>query len=349
MDRLEPALARRSLLLAGGGLFALGGCSLPGGPQPAPSPITRHDFSTREVRFSNGAVDLAGTLYFPEDAAAVPGVVFGHGSGRVARPNQRFAFEAEGLAQRGIASLVFDKRGCGQSTGDWRTSDFAALAGDMRTAFDFMRTQPEVDGHRVGMRGASQAGYVMPIAAMRRPQPAFMVLISPPMISPGEQIAFEGATALSAAGLSAEDAASAAALSRQALEVARTGQGAAEYFARVREVASTPWYQASPTPPEEERWFFDWLRPVYDFDPAPYFREIRMPVLAFFGQNDTLVPAQEARRRLEALYGGRRSRLLTLIEYANAGHDLRYVEGGQRILAPDYLDRMAAWIRAAVS
>lgn len=342
-----PHLARREFLLTGAGLLAFGGCATAPGGQSGSPQVAAASFTKQEVSFANGDIRLAGELYLPDGAGRTPGIVFGHGSGRVARPNQRFAFEAEGLARRGLASLVFDKRGCGQSTGDWRTSDFAALAGDMRAAFNFMREQPGVEADKVGFRGASQAGYVMPIAAAQTPQPSFMVLLAAPMINIGAQIAYESETAIGATDLPVEDKALALALMRQGLEFARTGEGGEAYFARVREVANTPWYQASPTPPEEERWFFDWLRPVYDFDPAPYFREMQMPVLAFYGQNDTLVPTRVARHRLESLYDGSRANLLTVIEYPNAGHDLRYPEAGQRILAPDYLDQMAAWIAAA--
>ena len=345
--KIELSVGRRGFVL---GAAALAGCASVAPADAPPAPAAPRAFTKREVTFNNGDVRLAGDLYTPDGVAHEPAIVFGHGSGRVARPNPRFTFEAEGLAQRGFACLVFDKRGCGQSTGDWRTSDFEALAGDLRVAFDFMGAQASVDGGRVGLRGASQAGYVMPIAAARQPQPAFVILISAPMITIADQITFENETNLRAANLAADDMAAAMNLLRQALDVARTGTGAEAYFARVREAMETPWYRASPTPPEEERWFFDWLRPIHAFDPAPYFREMTMPVLAFFGQNDTLVPAQIARQRLEALYTGPRRRLLTVIDYPNAGHDLRYPNAaGHRILAPDYLDRMAAWINAALA
>ncbi len=351
MNHRTATPGRRDFLLAGAALLTLGGCSSAGGGlPPQTAPATLHEFTRRDVSFSNGAVELRGTLYTPVGVAAAPGVVFGHGSGDVARPNRRFTFEAEGLAQRGLACLVFDKRGSGQSTGDWKASNFQELAGDLRAAFDFMRQQPGVDSNKVGFRGASQAGYVMPIAASQAPQPAFMVMISAPMVNIGAQIAYEAETAVNATNLTADEKALALALTRQGLDLARTGEGGEAYFARVREVSGTPWYRASPTPGEEEAWFFQWLRPIFEFDPAPFFHAMSMPVLAYFGEKDTLVPTPTARRILEGLYQGDRASLLTVVEYPGAGHDLRYPDQtGAPILAPDYLNQMAAWISVAVN
>ncbi len=342
------SLPRRALLLAGAGLLAVSGCGSMGGLPPQAPPVATHQFTTRDVAFDNGDVALAGTLYMPVGVVAAPGVVFGHGSGDVARPNLRFTFEAEGLATRGVACLVFDKRGSGRSSGDWKRSTFQDLAGDLRAAHDFMRGQPGLDSNRIGFRGASQAGWVMPIAAAQAPQPAFMIMISGAMITIGEQIAYESDTALGASDLSAEERQLASALTCQALEFARTGQGGDAYFARVREVSSTRWYRVSPTPGESELWFFEWLRPLLDLDATPYFQALNMPVLAYFGERDTLVPTRVARQRLEALYQGERAQRLTVIEYPGAGHDLRYEDqSGERVLAFDYLNAMAAWIESA--
>lgn len=348
---MTPAAPSRRAVLQTGASFALvSGCSFFQGPPPQTPPANPHYFTKTEVRFRSGLLELAGTLYRPEGVLRAPGVVFGHGSGDVARPNRRFSFEAEGLAARGVASLVFDKRGSGRSDGDWRTSDFHDLAADMRAAFAFMRAQDGINPDQVGMRGASQAGWVMPISASEAPQPAFMILISVAMITPGEQIAFEAETAIESADLTAAEKSEALALTRRALECARTGEGLDAYFARVREVSKERWYRASPTPGERDRWFFDWLHPIFDVDPTSPFKALNMPILAYFGERDTLVPTRLARQRLEALYQDDRAPLLTVIEFPGAGHDLRYGnDAGERVLDLDYLNGMAAWIETASS
>jgi hypothetical protein len=70
-----------------------------------------------EVRFRNGDVELAGTLLLPAGPGPHPAVVFLHGSG----PEGRWAsnYLARRVVRGGIAALVWDKRGVGESAGSW--------------------------------------------------------------------------------------------------------------------------------------------------------------------------------------------------------------------------------------
>jgi len=77
------------------------------------------------VRFSNRDIQLAGTLIAPSTRGKHPAIVLVHGSGAQSRehmmPFARF------LIRHGIAVLGYDKRGVGESTGDWlakRIRDF---------------------------------------------------------------------------------------------------------------------------------------------------------------------------------------------------------------------------------
>jgi hypothetical protein len=63
---------------------------------------------------------------------------------------------------------------------------FALLASDMTAAARFLRQQPDVDPARVGLMGASQAGWIIPLAALDV-KPAFMILFSGPAVSVGEE------------------------------------------------------------------------------------------------------------------------------------------------------------------
>lgn len=80
--------------------------------------------------FTNGEITLAGRLYLPLGAGPFPAVVFTHGSGPSGRDNPRYDEEAREFVRSGIACLLYDKRGVGASTGDWRTASFEDLAGD---------------------------------------------------------------------------------------------------------------------------------------------------------------------------------------------------------------------------
>ena len=85
----------------------------------------------------------------------------------------------------GIGYVRFDKRGVGQSTGSYMDvgasnseEAFEILAGDVAAVVDHIASLEAVDSDRVGLIGASQAGWIMPLAALEARQVGFVVSIS---------------------------------------------------------------------------------------------------------------------------------------------------------------------------
>ena len=136
-----------------------------------------------EVQFRSGATRLAGTLLLPQGPGKHAGAVFVHGSG----PTQR-AYLPEltsMLVRHGVAVLVYDKRGIGQSSGSYPGESPTAgaidtLARDAAAAARFLAAQPEIDAKRVGLTGHSQAGWIDPLAASREPAIRFLLIFSGP-------------------------------------------------------------------------------------------------------------------------------------------------------------------------
>lgn len=117
----------------------------------------RVDIERREdVRFSNGDVQLAGTLISPITPGPHPAVILVHASGPEDReyllPFARF------LIRHGMAVLGYDKRGVGGSTGDWNKASFDDLAGDVVAAFEYLRTRRDINRAQIGMLGWSHWG-----------------------------------------------------------------------------------------------------------------------------------------------------------------------------------------------
>jgi dipeptidyl aminopeptidase/acylaminoacyl peptidase len=91
--------------------------------------------------------------------------------------------------------LVYDKRGVGESTGTYRNigtgnsvEALGQLARDASSAARALASHRGVDPKRVGLIGASQAGWIMPIAASHDPGLSFLVVISGPAVSVGYEI-----------------------------------------------------------------------------------------------------------------------------------------------------------------
>jgi uncharacterized protein len=142
-----------------------------------------------EVRVRSGSVLLACTLSLPTGAGPYPAVALVHGSGAVDR--SAVGFQTGFYLLHGLAVLACDKRGIGQSggryPGDLATdSTIDLLARDAEAAVRFLAAQPEIDRSRIGLTGASQAGWIMPLAASREPGVRFLVLFVSPTVTQGE-------------------------------------------------------------------------------------------------------------------------------------------------------------------
>ena len=157
------------------------------------SPRAQSNGGDAVATFVSGDATLAYQIDFPSGSGPFPGVVLGHGSGRLTREHLRHF--ANQWTLRGFAVLRFDKRGVGQSTGTYsgmgagNSSQLVEiLAGDVVAAVRVLRARPEVDRTRVGISGWSQAGWILPAAARSLGDAAFMVLVSGPVCTVGEEM-----------------------------------------------------------------------------------------------------------------------------------------------------------------
>ena len=138
------------------------------------------------VSWTNGDVELEGSLYWPEGDAPHAAAVFIPGYGDWTRDEQLFRVHAKRMAERGIALLIYDKRGCGESTGDWRRASLAELAEDALGGLRVLRNQEWVDPKRIGLFGTSQGGAIAVIAASRSSDVSFVATLSMSTRSPAE-------------------------------------------------------------------------------------------------------------------------------------------------------------------
>jgi pimeloyl-ACP methyl ester carboxylesterase len=317
------------------------------GPVPAwPADADAPSTGTEDFTIDAGSVTLAARLHLPAGAGPFPAVVFTHGSGPSGRDNPRYAEEAAFFASAGVASLVYDKRGYGESTGDWKTADFEELAQDAVAAVGALRRRSDIRPGCVGVRGASQSGWILPLAARESSDIDFVILISPPGVTPGEQVLYDVRTDLEDAKFAVEETERALEVTRSALDFARGDVDWAAHRARLDAAAGQPWLEIASGPPDVDDWLWSWIRPVIDFDALPVVEQLQQPVLVLLGEQDRETPSQVAGYRLSrALRANRRS----FVRYfPDADHDLRstatVAPGVRPPLAPGFLTGMQAWI-----
>lgn len=146
---------------------------------------------TSTVHYRSGDIAIAGTLRLPRGPGPFPAAIIAHGSA----PFRRGFYSewADSLVNRGIAVLVTDKRGVGASGGVLETRNNAArsylelLASDIVAGVRYLQGRSEIDHRKVGVVGISQGGWVGPLAAAQDSSIAFLVLLSGPATSTGEE------------------------------------------------------------------------------------------------------------------------------------------------------------------
>lgn len=306
------------------------------------------------VQFTNGDVSLAGRVVKPAGAGPWPAVVWTHGSGRQTRDADFYRDRGYLLAERGVASLIYDKRGVGGSTGD-RDATLDELAGDAVAGVRYLRNRPDIRAGRVGVAGFSQGGYVSPLAAARYGQIAFVVVGSAPGVTPNDQNDFAAQTALQRSGADTTDVDRAMRLRRRVAGFQRTGVGSGELEADLAAARSERWFRAADLPSGPVEKLGSRGVSVLDFDPLPAWSRVNVPVLAIWGAEDQLVPAAKSRALIEqAMIPGTRARA-TFQTFPNASHGLLMVtpDGAPwdwPRLAPGFHDLMVDWIvRTAAS
>ena len=317
-----------------------------------PRTARRVEIERREdVRFRNGDVQLAGTLIAANTRARHPALILVHGSGpgtrEVMLPFARF------LVRRGVAVLGYDKRGVGGSTGDWNTSSFEDLAGDAVAAFEYLKTRSDIDPQRIGLMGVSQAGWIMPIAAVRARGIAFLISVSGAGVSAAETTVDHAQHEMNGRGMKPQTVDQILAVMKLQNRYAATGQGWDEYAAARAALAARLGQPPGnfPATPEDPYWRS--VRPMYAYDPQPTLRQLLTPTLALFGERDNNILPDKNHAAWDAALraAGNRDYTLRIVPRANHIH-LEATLGTNAEMptlqrfAPAYASTIIEWLAA---
>ena len=194
------------------GTFQQMGASLPLTLTPGEEKLNRPQtpqgpfpYAQEEVSFANGDAVLKGTLVLPEGyGRKTPVLIMVTGSGLQNRDEEiyehkPFAVIADALARNGIATLRYDDRGFGESTGDLVHCTTEDMKNDALAGIGLLRERFD----RVGVIGHSEGGTIALMLAAEK-KADFIVSLSGMVVSGKETLLWQNRVSLAAAGIPAE-------------------------------------------------------------------------------------------------------------------------------------------------
>ena len=310
------------------------------------TPVGPFPYETEEVSFDNGDAHLEGTLVLPEGCSRkTPVLIFVTGSGQEDRDetifeHKPFAVIADALGRAGIATLRYDDRAVGGSTGEVATATTEDFRDDALAGIKMLRERFD----KVGVIGHSEGGTI----AL--------------MLAADKQVDF----IVSMAGVAISGLETTVARSRVALEaLGYTGDTIDKYCDAVQKACYVrvhggrmPYADDLDLPDELKQNYLavlqqiqiPWMIKFLSLDMRPLLGGITCPVLAINGTKDVQVDHES---NLEALRKGLHANLWNRIEALEGlNHLFQHCTTGavaeyrqiEETIAPEALEMIVEWL-----
>lgn len=301
---------------------------------------------------SSDGARLQGTLFLPDGPGPHPAIIILHGSGPASGAPIFVTGHANAFLKHGIAVLVYDKRGCGKSEGDFDTATYKDFINDAVAGVSYLRSRTDIATDKVALFGSSESGWLTPEISDRAGEIAFIINRAGPPLPWIETNLWEVRNELIDAGLTDETKTAEFLSLRERIwryyeEAADARDPLPERrreLERALAAIDPDWLKASGMriagydQETFERFLVDIL-----YDPTPYWRRLEMPVLAIHGSADQNVPTARA---VEAYKTFRRENgvRVDLVVYPGYRHGLgKYQNLFSMGYPPDYLPRVGAF------
>ena len=316
--------------------------------------------------FPAGDLTLRAKLVLPLGEPPFPAVVLVHGSGKDSAVDTYYM--AYLFASHGIATLAYDKRGTGGSSGEYN-QNFHLLSDDTVAAVEWLRTRPEIDAQRIHLAGYSQGGWIAPLAASKTEGIRSLLINYGPMVPITEEDRWGYRYVLKEKGFGDDAVAKVDRINEVLGAIVDHGEDRwDEAAAMLAEAEGEDWFEAiagsdslvgfvsgTRMPLWVVRLYHWWMtRGNADFvdrlyDPYPVVAELDMPSLWIFGGQDSSMPSQDSIDKLSSLQ--QRGLPVQVEVYPEAEHGILLFDGEDSFdrqylgYAPGYLDLQVRWLR----
>lgn len=244
---------------------------------------------TFNVPSSAGAI-LKAELIVPETMGKHPLAIFFGDKNEGSRHTQRG--RALMLARRGIAALIFDRRGEGESNGDVNNVTLNDYVADGLAMIDFAGNRENVDPQQIGLIGFGTGADVVHYLAAQKNDLAFVVNIAGSIEDTWQQRwhALESAMNRAEDQFSTSDYAEAKTYMDLVNTFAATRQGWPEVVKNIEKNSRQKWSLLTELPKNPNSPEFSWLF-RFQSNPAEKLPLIKNPYLALFAELDTSLAA----------------------------------------------------------
>jgi hypothetical protein len=133
-------------------------------------------FTVEKISIRSEGYLITGWLYLPLGDKKCPLIILTNGGGNIVRAIRSFSdFMAPILAHCGYAAYVHDKRGTGESEGDYVRTTYDDYITDAGNCAIYLSKHKRINSEKIGVMGASEGGRVAVIAASRFPVFSFVI------------------------------------------------------------------------------------------------------------------------------------------------------------------------------
>ena len=141
-------------------------------------------FTVEKIKIRSEGYQITGWLYLPPGDKKYPLVVLTNGGGNIVRSIRSFSdFMAPVLAHCGYAAFVHDKRGTGESEGDYIKTTYDDYITDAGNCAIFLSKHRRINPEKIGVMGASEGGRIAVVAASRFPVFSYTISQAGTMVS----------------------------------------------------------------------------------------------------------------------------------------------------------------------
>lgn len=293
---------------------------------------------SEEVSFESNGLSLNGTIWYPDNNEG-KALIIVTSSGN----SDRSASRAEAIlfAQMGFTTFHYDKRGTGNSEGNWNIATIEELLVDDVTAIEYFSNKTGITLKEIGIKGSSQGATKIPYILSELENLKYGIAVSCPGVTLLESdLNYWRNRNADAIGNEIDDATKfqrkvfefiAGKLSRTDLEKAINNERSNSWFAKV-------WVPNLDEVHTDKKLLYS---------PIPYFETTKQPILILQGTKDEIIPTNSYETISEALIKSDNDYFKTIL-LEGASHSMYYVGESDfpywSKLHPDYLTTIENWI-----